>query len=472
MRAHNTVFDAMPQARPAFKEKALWSLVMGLFFFLVYGGSNEIAALTAPHPSFFWTWEKHLPFVPELIVPYMSSDIVFVLAFLAAPTRDALQRLALRNGLAIGISAAIFLAFPLAFSFERPDVTGWPAFLFQLLSVDKPYNQFPSLHVSLGFIAWHALTNRMRAVPKAITSIWFVLILLSTVLVYQHHAIDLIGGAAVAAFVFWLIPDTGGTRLPINFVSPRHLRIALSYLIGACIAAVVAFRCLPHAPVATALAAWTAGTLVLVAGSYAYGANGFLRKSRKGYSLLTWLLYGPYLVGSAVNWRYWRRKVPLMAEVAPGVWIGARPHWRDWAEIEAKRIGSVIDLAPELRSGPPSGMAHTHLPLLDVAIPDPAALDRIAQAIDGQIAKGRVFVHCALGMSRSVLAVCAWLMRNGHSADDAFAIVSRARPERVARPYMTIALNLYADFLRQRPRQRNAMVCAAGSSPAAEGAMP
>ena len=37
------LFDAGPEARPLFKERALWTVVMGLFFFLVYGSANQIA---------------------------------------------------------------------------------------------------------------------------------------------------------------------------------------------------------------------------------------------------------------------------------------------------------------------------------------------------------------------------------------------------------------------------------------------
>ena len=43
---------------------------------------------------------------------------------------------------------------PLQFSFPRPEIVGWPTALFDVLSLDQPYNQFPSLHVSLGVIAW------------------------------------------------------------------------------------------------------------------------------------------------------------------------------------------------------------------------------------------------------------------------------------------------------------------------------
>ncbi len=321
-----------------------------------------------------------------------------------------------------------------------------------MLSVDQPYNQFPSLHVSLGIIAWQAIAARLHGWAKLLTGAWFLAILASTVLVYQHHIIDLFGGAAVAALVFHLVPVAGRCRIPLNFVSPRHLRVALRYLIAAAAAAVAAFSTLRTWPILSVLCAWTGCSLLLVAASYALGANGFLRKTRRGYSPLTWLLYWPYLLGSALSWRYWRRRVPLMAEIGPGVWIGARPCADDWHTVERRRIASVIDLAPELGPCAPASIAHSHLPLLDVAIPDPAALHRIVRAIDERVGTGGVLVHCALGMSRSVLAACAWLMHKGHTAHEAMAIVDGVRPARVTRSYMNIALDLYQEYLERRAR--------------------
>ena len=447
--ARAMTFDAAPGARLLFKERALWTAIMGLFFFLIYGSSNEIGSLTAPHSSVLWDWERNLPFVPELILPYMSSDLVFVIAFLMASTRKNIQKLALRSGLAIVISALFFLAVPLAFSFERPEITGWPKFWFDLLSLDKPYNQFPSLHIALGYLAWHTITGRMNGFAKTVTTIWFLLILTSTLLVYQHHFIDLPGGAAVAVLVFRLIPESGTPWITLGFVTPRHLHMALRYLVLATVAVVIAFSVASESIPGAVVSASIALSLILVSGSYVLGANGFLHKQRGGYSLFIWLLYWPYLAGSFLNWRYWQARVPLMSEVETGVWIGARPGDADWEEIRQRGIETVIDLVPELPVAPPHTVTHTHIPLLDIAIPDPAILDDIAKRIDAAAKSGGVLVHCALGMSRSVLAICAWLMRNGRTAQHALEVLDRARPDRVTRPYIAISLELYEDYLRR-----------------------
>lgn len=442
-------FDAAPGARPLFKERALWAAVLGLFFFLAYGCANEIAALTAPHPALFMEWERAVPFVPAFILPYMSSDILFVAAFLAAPDRESLHHLALRCGLAISLSAAVFIALPLQVGFERPAVEGWPAPLFGMLGLDRPYNQFPSLHISLGFVAWHMLDRRLKGRARLPLALWFLAVAASTLLVRQHHFIDLPGGAAVAALVMWLVPAAGPVRLRTGFVTPRHLDMALRYLVLAACGAAAAFALPPLAPGF----GWLALCMTGVAMAYGLGLNGVFAKGRDGYRQLPLLLFAPYLAASWLNWRWWRGRIAPFAEVEPGLWLGARPAAGDWDRLHRAGIGAVVDLAPEIPASPPDGMAWDHRPLLDVAIPPPAALDEIARLIEGRRAAGGVYVHCALGMSRSVLAVAAWMIRHRDlDAAAALAAIDRVRPERVRRPYIGLALALYEDWLAARAK--------------------
>ncbi len=441
---HSYVFDASPCAVPMFKERVLWSLLVGGFFFLCYGSANQIGALTAPHASFFWQWERSIPFIPEFVLPYMSSDIVFVIAFLTAPSRSAIQRLALRCGLAIVISSCFFLILPLQFGFQIPEVTGWPSALFDVLAFDRPYNQYPSLHISLGFLCWRAIDGQLRGAGRFLLAVWFILIAASTVLVYQHHFIDTLGGAVVAYVVYRMVPSKGECWFEPGFVTPRHLHMALRYLILSGLAAIASF----NVSVPWSLLAWVSLSLILISISYALGENGFLRKSRDRYGIVTWCIFWPYLIGSWINWRFWRSKIPLMAEVQSGVWLGARPGFEDWQPLRRAKIRSVIDLVPELSSSPPDALDYSHHPLLDIVIPAPSALHAIARTIEEKRQLGNVYIHCALGLSRSVLAVCAWLMLQGTSKEEALATIDAVRPNRVRRPYILIALALFEEHLR------------------------
>ena len=112
----------------------------------------------------------------------------------------------------------------------------------------------------------------------------------------------------------------------------------------------------------------------------------------------------------------------------------------------AGRAAKVQKL-PELPSSAPGNFGYDHLPMLDVVIPSPTRLDAVARRIEERRHEGGVYVHCVLGLSRSVLAAAAWLMRGGKSKAEALEVIDRVRPDRVRRTYMSIALDLYERHL-------------------------
>src|SRR5271163_14698 len=101
------------------------SIWLCLLFLVVYNSCNYITSLRHDVGTFYFAWERHIPFVPIFIVPYMSIDLFFI----AAPfvCRDQIERTVLsrRITVAILIAGVCFLLFPLRFAFDRPYVTGW-----------------------------------------------------------------------------------------------------------------------------------------------------------------------------------------------------------------------------------------------------------------------------------------------------------------------------------------------------------
>jgi hypothetical protein len=122
------------------------SALLSLLFLVVYGGINRLTSLRPDVGTCFGEWERIIPFVPVMIVPYMSIDLFFI----AAPfvCRDDRQRSVLSRRIiaAILIAGACFLLFPMRFAFERPHVDGPLGVIFNNFRLlDQPYNLFPSL---------------------------------------------------------------------------------------------------------------------------------------------------------------------------------------------------------------------------------------------------------------------------------------------------------------------------------------
>jgi membrane-associated phospholipid phosphatase len=189
---------------------AAWLAFTGPLFFLVYGWCNAVSAAQPHVGSIIFPWERRIPFVPLMIIPYLSIDLFFAGSFFLCRDRAQLRTHAARIILAIAISAAAFLLFPLRYGWSRPVVGGWLGMLFvPLNALDRPYNLCPSLHISLRTLLWriYGACLRERRWARAVLWSWFVLIGLSTLLVYQHHVIDLIGGYLVALLCCRVFPD-------------------------------------------------------------------------------------------------------------------------------------------------------------------------------------------------------------------------------------------------------------------------
>jgi membrane-associated phospholipid phosphatase len=423
-------FDVALRSKTAMKERLVWMLYLGILFFLLYGSANQYAFLTAPHPSFVFGWEGKIPFIESFIVPYMASDMMFVLAFLLPYTRLELRILALRVFTIVTFSTLCFLFFPLQFSFEKPAVQSF-SWLFTLLQADLPFNQAPSLHVSFSLVLWYSMQSKIESkVFKTILAFWFMLIALSTLFVYQHHFIDLPTGALVGGLAIYFISEKKANRVLTAFMTPRHLKMALYYLIASILFMILTFKL-------SVLFLYPFVSLFLVSVVYAFGLNEMLEK--KAY----WVLFAPYFLGNQLSWRYYKNKLSLMTHVKEKVYFGRKPTFQETGLI-MENCKSIINLAPE-QFYLSQGLKIRNLPFLDQTIPNPKLLHRAVLLIEEHKEEG-VYVHCALGLSRSVLVISAWLLHRGYCRDEVEQILGEIRPNYIKSAYMGIALDIYEGY--------------------------
>jgi membrane-associated phospholipid phosphatase len=196
--------------RPKFAKALTSSVALSILFLLVYGGCNWISARRANVGTFYFEWERAIPFVPFFILPYMSIDLFFVVAPFLCRTDHELSILAKRITTAIVVAGICFLIFPLRFAFARPHADGFLGAIFDWFrGMDAPYNLLPSLHAALMLILVDVYLRNTRGLIRAAIMVWFVLIALSPVLTYQHHLIDIAGGFVLAALCFWTFRDKG-----------------------------------------------------------------------------------------------------------------------------------------------------------------------------------------------------------------------------------------------------------------------
>ena len=197
-------FNQSSSSTPTLLTSLAVSIALSALFILVYGGCNWITAHRSNFGSIEFAWERHIPFVPLMIPPYMSLDLFFVAAPFLCRSERELSLLARRITVAILVAGICFLLFPLRFAFPRPSTSGWTGGVFDWFrTLDAPFNQFPSLHIALCSIVAVPYIRHTRGALRVAVVTWFLLIAASAVLTYQHHMLDVLGGGALAAYCIY-----------------------------------------------------------------------------------------------------------------------------------------------------------------------------------------------------------------------------------------------------------------------------
>lgn len=425
------------QAGAAVQPRRPWGLaclllaLAGAFFFFSYGFANWLASQRAEVPSFHFEWERGIPFLPWTIVPYWSIDLLYGLSFFLWRSRAALLTHVKRLVLAQLVSVACFIAFPLRFSFARPDADGLPGQLFTLLGgFDLPFNQAPSLHISLLVILWVAFAAHLRGGWRWLLHGWFALIGISVLTTWQHHLIDVPTGALVGWLCVYLFP----MQLPAaaaGVPDARTRQLSRRYGVGALVALLCAVLAVGVSVTLAFLLLWAALALACVARIYALAAPAWFQKDADGKMApaARWVL-APYLLGAFLNSRWWTRRAPQASAIAPGVWVGRFP---TRSELRALGADAVLDLSAELPRAPMApGLAYRCVPVLDLTVPTPQQIEQAVTQLDAWQQQGRrVLVSCALGYSRSALVAAAWLARR-QGLRDAGAALAALRQHRPA----------------------------------------
>jgi Dual specificity phosphatase, catalytic domain/PAP2 superfamily len=416
---------------------------LSVLFLIVYSGCNWITARRANVGTFYFEWERTIPFVPFFILPYMSIDLFFIAAPFLCRTDRELSKLAKRITAAIIAAGICFLLFPLRFAFPRPHADGWFGALFDWFrGMDAPYNLLPSLHAALTLILLDIYFRNTRAFVRVATMIWFVLIALSPVLTYQHHLIDIVGGFVLAGYCFYFFREPS-LALPVVV----NRRIGSYYAAGAAVLLIMSAIFWPWG----ILLLWPAIALGIVAIAYFRAGPIVFRKTEGKLPWSARLVLAPCLLGQYLSLLYYRRQCPSWDKVTPQIWIGCKLGWRSADKALCSGVISVLDLSAECSEAKPfRQINYRNIPVLDLTAPTQAQLAEMSKFIGTHSRNGVVYVHCKIGYSRSAAAIAAYLTISGKvkTAVEAFAMIRRVRPSVVIRPEVLSALSEFEHRVR------------------------
>jgi hypothetical protein len=179
---------------------AYWAGLAGIAFFAVYPTLNWLTSLRRKRFHLFVSPELGIPFVPQFIWAYLSMYILFLIPLFLLPVEriPPLGKQLLTGTVASGV---FFLLLPADLGFIRmiPSDPIYANIYQGIFGIDLPHNLVPSLHVIWSSTIILACADIARPFARGLLYIWLAIVVMSTVLVHQHHILD---GVAAILIVF------------------------------------------------------------------------------------------------------------------------------------------------------------------------------------------------------------------------------------------------------------------------------
>ncbi len=385
----------------------LWMIISYLIFIFFYKAAGIYASNLESVPSFYFPWEKNIPFIPWLVIPYMSSGIFFVIIFLLCKTKESLWILVKQINSITIISSISFFLFPLKFAFEKPEIkNSFLSIFFQFLErMDNSFNQCPSLHISYAVLFVIVFQKEIKSKIKYIFHIWFLLMGLSTVFIYQHHIIDIIFALLLTIFILFIFSEKVNERnKKIGFIY-----FLLSFLLFS--TGIIFFYW-------SMILFFPSLTFFLIGKAYVENNSNFIKKEGK-ITLYNKIIYFPYLFCYNILWKFFRKyEENPWKEIAPDIFIGSKLNDTQVKEFISDKKIIIIDLSAEAEENmllKEKGEYYS-FPLLDICNFNEeiflSALNFILGEYKNLGKNEKIYIHCLMGYSRSTALGIAFLKKN------------------------------------------------------------
>ncbi len=172
--------------------------ILCYFSINVYTEGRETHILALP-------FEDKIPFIPHFIIFYFSTYVLAIFPYFFVKNIIDYRNTVLAYLVIIFISSIVYLIYPV--ETIRPDFVADNIFLKMvatLYAIAKPYNLFPSMHVSLSTLATIACFRYNKRLGYFLI-FWLVMIILSTLFVKQHYMVDLMAALVLAFLAYYVL---------------------------------------------------------------------------------------------------------------------------------------------------------------------------------------------------------------------------------------------------------------------------
>lgn len=189
--------------RDRLTKNALFFFVL-VYYLVGYFLLNEVTAQREFVYHLDLPFERNLPLYPALIFAYLLEFAFMALAYLMIDDLAYFKKVVCAVLLCVTFHFVVYLVFPVEYRL-RPEIDpdkGWAYLLVDFYYwIDRPFNCFPSLHVSNVFLISFFMQRFRRGMG------WFllpvsILVAVSVVLVKQHYVADVVAGVFVGWFIY------------------------------------------------------------------------------------------------------------------------------------------------------------------------------------------------------------------------------------------------------------------------------
>lgn len=381
-------------------------------FSLVYNFCAFYTSTLNNVESFNFNFENYIPFIPTLIIPYMSNGILFILMPFFCTNQNQLKQYVARIIALTIVAGILYLIFPLKFAYQKPTVDSplLNYFFSFLVKWDSPFNQAPSLHVGYALIFWSVLIKRFSGITLTILKVWLLLIIFSTIFVYQHHVIDVFVAIILTQII---IIFTNTHKYKVKY---RNQYIAQFYLVFGTIFFLIGLTLIDNYHWSYQIAYWISINLYLVGNHYRIDNSNFIKNQNGEIKFWKKIVYLPYLLAYYLMWLY-NRKIEKnsVTEIFPQVYTSAKLTSAEYKSLALSKKDFIIDLSAELPDNKwiKQNCKYLAAPILDIGISNKKQIKKtltyLLNTYRTKEKDSRIFIHCTMGYSRSSMLAILFL---------------------------------------------------------------
>ncbi|HYU30719.1 MAG TPA: hypothetical protein VEW48_01030 [Thermoanaerobaculia bacterium] len=169
-----------------------------VLFVAVYGGTSWLSVHRHTPPAPHFAFEAAIPFVPGMAWIYLTVPLALALTPFVLRTQRELVPFFFILTAELLVAGVCYLVYPVAPAWPPRVAAGSGAAVFHLADVlNLDDNELPSLHLAFAASVVLVFGRRWGPAGRALLWIWLLAVAASTVMLHEHHVLDVVTGTAL-----------------------------------------------------------------------------------------------------------------------------------------------------------------------------------------------------------------------------------------------------------------------------------